>query len=113
MKDTEESLDKMVKICGYEFDAAGDEWDRLYGVDFFKKIGDSYVGIQIKPRTFDSSTVYGRYKGTVRNQHRQFSKRFGGRVFIVYNDSEGKTINTEICKEIEIEINRLMKIASR
>jgi hypothetical protein len=99
----------MVTICSYEFDAAGDEWDRIYGVDFFRKVGDSYIGIQIKPRTFDSPTVYGRFKGTVRNQHRQFTKKFGGKVFIVYNDSQGKIINTGICEEISKEINRLSK----
>ena len=74
MKVTEESLDEMVNICGYDFEAAEDEWDRLYGVDFFREIGDFYVGIQVKPRTFESSTVFGRFKGTVRNQHKGIYK---------------------------------------
>uniref|UniRef100_B3EJW3 Conserved hypothetical cytosolic protein n=1 Tax=Chlorobium phaeobacteroides (strain BS1) TaxID=331678 RepID=B3EJW3_CHLPB len=28
---------------------APDKWDRLYNVDFFVKVGDSYIGLQIKP----------------------------------------------------------------
>jgi len=31
---------------------APDKWDRLYNVDFFVKVGDSYIGLQIKPISF-------------------------------------------------------------
>jgi len=96
-----------IDICGYEFTAAPDEWDRLYGVDFFRQIGDSYIGIQIKPGTFQSSSVYGRLKGALRDQRRKFRKEFGGQVFMVYKDDEGKIINADICEEIRGEIQRL------
>jgi hypothetical protein len=32
-----------------KIEPASDEWDRLFNVDFFIKIKDKYIGIQIKP----------------------------------------------------------------
>ena len=102
-----------IDICNYKFIVAPDKLDRLYGVDLFRRIGNNYVGVQITSQTSQSSTVYGRLKGIVREQHREFRKKFGGRVFTVYNDSEGRIMNPEICKEIKKEISRLSKLRKR
>jgi len=37
------------KELGVKIEPAPDEWDRLYNVDFFIKIKEKYIGIQIKP----------------------------------------------------------------
>jgi len=39
-------LEEILKI---KIEPAPDEWDRLYNVDFFIKIKDKYIGLQIKP----------------------------------------------------------------
>ena len=33
----------------YKIEPACDEWDRLYNVDFYIKVNQSYIGLQIKP----------------------------------------------------------------
>lgn len=83
-----------------------DEWDRLYGVDFHKEINGKYVGVQIKPPTFSSTTAYSG-KGQVRSQHRIFEAKFGGKVFIIIKNSDIK--NPEIIEKIKQEIQRLSK----
>lgn len=104
-------MNSVVNFCGYEFDPAPDEWDRLYGVDFYLKINRYHIGIQVKPQTFNQP-FSGRYKGAVRNQHRKFKNKYGGHVFVVYKDEKGNIINHEICKEIKAEIERLKKMQS-
>lgn len=96
-----------IEICGYQFIPAPDEWDRLYSVDFYLKIGERYVGIQVKPHSYNSPSVYGKFKGNLRNQHRKFLVDFGGKVFMVYKDKKGNHLNTDICSEIRAEIERI------
>ena len=36
-------------ILNMTIEPAPDEWDRLFNVDFFIKINDKYIGLQIKP----------------------------------------------------------------
>ncbi len=36
-------------ILGTKIESAPDEWDRLFNVDFFIKVGEKYIGLQIKP----------------------------------------------------------------
>ncbi len=99
-----------VRICGYYFEPAPDKWDRLYGVDFFLMINTSYIGIQVKPRTFQSSSVMGRYKGTLRTQHRRFAKEFGGQVFTVVREAgDSEYQDPALCKYILDEIARLKR----
>ena len=40
---------QMEKDLSVKIDPAPDDWDRLYNVDFFIKIKEKYIGIQIKP----------------------------------------------------------------
>ncbi|MBT4165639.1 MjaI family restriction endonuclease, partial [archaeon] len=35
---------------GVKVEESSDEWDRLFAVDFFIKIKDKYIGLQIKPQ---------------------------------------------------------------
>lgn len=97
----------MVNICGYEFEPAPNNWDRLYGVDFYLKIKGNIVGVQIKPPSFGGSS--GKSKGILRKQHRRFKKKYGARVFVITKDNKGNIINKEICSQIRDEIERLRK----
>ena len=40
---------QLERILKMNIQPAPDEWDRLYNVDFFIKIRDKYIGLQIKP----------------------------------------------------------------
>ena len=102
---------QLQEILKIKIEPAPDKWDRLYNVDFFIKIKDKYIGIQIKPvsgvshipeifkeRTLQAAT------------HKKFTEKFGGKVFYVISVKEGskkKIHNTEVISEIENEIKRL------
>lgn len=96
---------------GVKIEPAPDEWDRLYNVDFFIKVRDKYIGLQIKPAT-GVSHVPEIFKE--RNQqaatHQKFTERYGGKVFYVISVKEGtnKVIaNREVIEEIRAETKRL------
>jgi len=36
-------------VLDVKIESAPDEWDRLFNVDFFIRIGEKYIGLQIKP----------------------------------------------------------------
>ena len=89
---------------------APDKWDRLYNVDFTIKINDNYVGIQIKPTTFEHTTEDYKLKEIQNSTHQKFQKKFGGKVFIVFSvtkDRKKMIQNTEIIDVIQKEIERL------
>ena len=96
---------------GVKIEPAPDEWDRLYNVDFFIKVKDKYIGLQIKPAS-SVSHIPEIFKE--RNQqaatHKKFTGRYGGKVFYVISVKEGtnKVIaNREVIEEIRAEIKRL------
>lgn len=96
---------------GVKIEPAPDDWDRLYNVDFFIKIGDKFIGLQIKPAS-GVSHIPEIFKE--RNQqaatHQKFSARYGGKVFYVISVKEGTNkiiANKEVIEEIRAEIKRL------
>jgi len=98
-------------LLGVKIEAAPDEWDRLFNVDFFIKIADKYIGLQIKPAS-GVSHIPQIFKE--RNQqsatHLKFTERYGGKVFYVISVKEGKNKviqNKEVVDEIHAEIKRL------
>jgi hypothetical protein len=96
----------MVKI-----EPAPDEWDRLFNVDFFIKIQDKYIGIQIKPvnHGIQLSQIF-KEKDLQVKSHETFTKQYGGKVFYVFSTKVGdrKEIrNKEVIIEIRQEIERL------
>lgn len=102
---------QLQEILEVMVEPAPDEWDRLYNVDFFIKIKNKYIGLQIKPaggvshipeifkeRTLQAAT------------HKKFTEKFGGKVFYIISIKEGnrkKIHNTEVITEIKEEIKRL------
>jgi len=91
---------------------APDEWDRLYNVDFFIEVNDKFIGLQIKPITFEHTFEDYKWKEMQETTHLKFQKKFGGKVFVVFSTKVGgkKMIkNTEVIDEIKNEIEKLRK----
>ncbi len=90
---------------------APDDWDRTYGVDFFIKITNSYIGLQVKPISSGKSLNDYQWIEMHRNNHLKFQAKHGGKVFFIFSvkGANGKkTIyNTEVIEEILAEIRRL------
>lgn len=102
---------QLQSMLGVKIEPAPDEWDRLFNVDFFIKINDKYIGLQIKPAS-GVSHIPEIFKE--RNQqaetHKKFSEKYGGKVFYVISIKEGanKVIqNKEVIEEIRREMQRL------
>jgi hypothetical protein len=98
-------------LLSVKIEPAPDAWDRLFNVDFFIKIKEKYIGLQIKPAS-GVSHIPEIFKE--RNQqvvtHQKFTEQYGGKVFYVISMKEGKNKvihNTEVVKEIQAEISRL------
>jgi hypothetical protein len=104
---------QLQKMLNVEIKPAPDKWDRLYNVDFFIKIKDKYIGLQIKPVNGVSHIpeIYKEHSLQL-NTHEKFEKEFGGKVFYIFSMKDGnvkKIANLEIVDEIKKEIQRLEK----
>lgn len=102
---------QLERELGYKIEPAPDKWDRLFNVDFFIKIKDRFIGLQIKPvnQGIQLSQIF-KERALQQKTHQKFEKEFGGKVFYIFSSkSDGKKIivNTEVINEIRIEINRL------
>ena len=102
---------QLQEILGVKIEAAPDEWDRLFNVDFFIKINGKYIGLQIKPVSHTSSIpeIY-KEKEIQHNTHVEFSKKYGGKVFYLFSCKSGDKkiiVNTEVIDDIRAEIARL------
>jgi hypothetical protein len=96
---------------GYKIEPASDKWDRLYNVDFFIKIKEKHIGLQIKPvnQGIQLSQIF-KEIGLQQMTHKKFENEFGGKVFYIFSSKEsGKKVimNREVIEEIRTEINRL------
>jgi PleD family two-component response regulator len=99
-------------MLGVKIEPAPDEWDRIYNVDFFIKVGDKYIGLQIKPAGYAYITQIINELEFQRRTHRKFTERYGGDVFYIISVKEGKRkviYNTEVIEEIKREIKRLQE----
>ena len=102
---------QLQEILGEKVESAPDEWDRLYNVDFFIKIKDSYIGLQIKPAS-GVSHIPQIFKERLiqEDTHKKFAEKYGGEVFYVISIKEGdrkKIYNVEVIEKIQKEIQRL------
>ncbi len=96
-----------------EIKPAPDEWDRLYNVDFYIEVEGKYLGLQIKPITYDKQTpeVY-KWKEWLSRTHRDFEEKFGGKVFTIFSIKRGdkkEIYNQEVISEIKEFIDQLRK----
>ena len=95
---------------GVEIKPAPDEWDRLYNVDFYIEVSGKYIGIQIKPITYNQTPEIHKWKEWLSKTHKKFEKKYGGKVFIVFSVKKGdrkEIYNKEVVAAIRKEINKL------
>ena len=102
---------QLQEILKVKVEPAPDEWDRGYNVDFFIRVKDRYIGLQIKPAGGVSHIPQIFKEQTLQSTtHKKFTEKFGGKVFYVISIKEGdkkKIHNTNVISEIEDEIKRL------
>lgn len=93
-----------------EVKPAPDEWDRLYNVDFYIPVGNKYIGLQIKPITYEQTPEIHKWKEWLGRTHANFERDHGGKVFVVFSTKKGdrkEIYNPEVIEEIKQEIQRL------
>jgi MjaI restriction endonuclease len=102
-------LENSLKV---KIEPAPDTWDRGYNVDYFIKIHDKYIGLQIKPAGYEYITQIINERNQQKITHEKFTAKYGGRVFYIISITEGKNKiihNPEVIEEIKKEIERLSK----
>lgn len=105
---------QLQKILDVKIESAPDEWDRLFNVDFFIKIKDKYIGLQIKPVNagIQLPEIFKEF-ALQEKTHQKFTNVFGGKVFYLFSAKVGdkKEIqNKEVIEDIRSEIERLQKL---
>ena len=77
---------------GIKIEPATDEWDRLFNVDFYIKIKEKYIGLQIKPAsgTAHIPEIF-KERSLQLKTHEKFTQKFGGKVFYVISIKSGGT----------------------
>jgi hypothetical protein len=94
----------------HKIEPAPDNWDRTYSVDFFIKVGEKFIGIQIKPIASGKALNEYQWIEMHKVNHENFEKEFGGKVFFVYSTKttgKKKIYNIEVIEDIRAEIKRL------
>lgn len=97
---------------GVKIEPAPDEWDRGYNVDFFIKLGEQYIGLQIKPAGYAYIPQIINELEFQKKTHEKFTAKYGGKVFYIISLEENKKKiihNPEVIGEIKKEIGRLSK----
>lgn len=82
----------------------------MSGIDFYIQVGEKYIGLQIKPITYEQTSEIYRWKEWLCRIHKKFEENFGGKVFIVFSikkDNKKEIYNPEVIEEIKKEIERL------
>lgn len=94
-----------------KIEPAPDEWDRLFNVDFFIRIREKSIGLQIKPvlGEFQITEIF-KERSIQEKTHIRFKEQFGDKVFYVFSIKKNKnkvTRNPQVIREIQQEIRRL------
>lgn len=95
---------------GVKVEPAPDDWDRRYNVDFFIRVRDKYIGLQIKPAGYAYITQIINELEFQKRTHQKFTKNYGGKVFYIISIKQnGKKViyNSEVIEDIRSEIERL------
>jgi hypothetical protein len=104
---------QLQNILDIKIESAPDEWDRLFNVDFYIKIGERYIGLQIKPVNsgIQLPEIHKEY-ALQAETHKKFTAKFGGKVFYIFSEKvNGKKeiANRKVIEEIRQEIERLKR----
>jgi hypothetical protein len=103
---------QLQKILGVKIEPAPDEWDRGYNVDYYIKVKDKYIGLQIKPAGYEYIPQIINEREQQRKTHEKFTEKYGGKVFYLISVTEGKNkkiYNVDVIDEIKEEIERLKR----
>jgi hypothetical protein len=101
---------QLQQALGVKVEPAPDEWDRGYNVDFFIKVKDKYIGLQIKPAGYAYITQIINELEFQKSTHQKFTAKYGGQVFYIISVKKEKNkviYNPEVIEEIRDEIKRL------
>lgn len=102
---------QLEKMLGWKIETAPDEWDRSLAVDFYIRVKDSYIGIQIKPISVKNSAIQYQWIEQNKHNHKRFTEKYHGKVFFVLSKKnvQGKKqiANIEVIENIKQEIERL------
>jgi len=96
---------------GIKIEPSPDEWDRLFNVDFFIKVSNKYIGLQVKPVN-NVSHIQRIFKerSFQEESHKKFKKKYGGKVFYIFSmkiENQKIIQNPEVIDQINNEIRRL------
>jgi len=104
---------QLQQALGVRIEPAPDEWDRGYNIDFYIKVNNHYIGLQIKPAGYAYiPQIINELKFQERT-HKEFSKKYSGKVFYIISIKDGKEKvihNKDVIEDIKAEIERLNKI---
>lgn len=101
---------QLQQILGVSVKPAPDEWDRRYNVDFYIKVKDKYIGLQIKPAGYAYIPQIINELRFQKETHKKFTEKYGGEVFYIISvkkDKRKEIYNKNIIEEIKKEIERL------
>lgn len=110
VSEKETIYEQLQEILGVKIESAPDAWDRGYNVDFFIKIGEKYIGLQIKPIGYEYIPQIINERAQQKETHKKFTAKYGGKVFYIFsvkNDKKKEIANKEVIDEIKEEINLL------
>jgi hypothetical protein len=97
-------------ILNVQIEPAPDDWDRGYNVDFFIKVKNSYIGLQIKPAGYAYIPQIINELEFQKRTHQKFTEKYGGKVFYIISikvDKNKIIHNPDVIEEIKKEIDRL------
>ena len=102
-------------IDGIEFyDAPSEIEGSPYWVDLWTDVNGYKIGLQVKPTTYKSANVSiytGMAKSSEEKGHKEFTRRFGGKVFII-SPEKGNLKQKEI-SQIRAEYKLLKKMTPK
>ncbi len=101
---------QLQEILGVKVEPAPDDWDRGYNVDFFIRVNDRYIGLQIKPAGYAYIPQIINEFEFQKRTHQKFTEKYGGKVFYVISVKQDKKKviqNPEVIEEIKKELKRL------
>ena len=101
------------KELSVDIKPAPDKWDRIYNIDFYIEINGKYIGLQIKPITYNQMPEIHKWKEWLSKTHQDFERKYGGRVFIIFSTKKGdkkEIYNKEVIEEILSEIAKLKEL---
>lgn len=81
--------EQLQDLLNIKIEPAPDEWDRLFNVDFFIKVRDKYIGLQIKPAGYAFIPQIINERINQEKTHKKFTSKYGGKVFYVISVKEG------------------------